>query len=246
MSSRTDQARQTGPAQPVLELQAVTKSFTIGKNRLDVLNGIDLTIAAGEAVAVVGPSGAGKTTMLNIAGGLMRPTTGTVKIMGENLFAQNDEGLSRSRNQRVGFVFQLHYLMPEFTAEENVALPALIAGEDMAGALKRARGLLEHVGLAKRNQHKPGELSGGEQQRVVIARALINNPTLLLADEPTGDLDGRTAREIHELFLTLNRDRGQTIVVVTHNPGLARLMDRTITIEDGLICAGAAGGRPKR
>jgi lipoprotein-releasing system ATP-binding protein len=219
----------------VLELHQVTKSFTIAQNRLDVLKGIDLTIAKGEAVAVVGPSGAGKTTMLNIAGGLMRPTSGAVRILGQDIFGQGDEGLSRSRNRHIGFVFQLHYLMPEFTAEENVALPALIGGQDLTTARGRARELLRQMGLENREKHRPGELSGGEQQRVVIARALINNPTLLLADEPTGDLDLRTAREIHDLFLRLNQEHGQTIVVVTHNLELAKLMQRTITIEDGLI-----------
>jgi len=227
----------------VLELNNISKMFTMGKQVLPVLKGVSLNVAAGEAVAIMGPSGAGKTTLLNIAGGLMRPTSGMVKISGHELFAQNDDGLSRSRNQYVGFVFQMHHLLPEFTAEENVMMPAMINGVRRDQARQRAQLLLSQVGLEKRFCHRPGELSGGEQQRVAIARALMNQPKLLLADEPTGDLDGSTAREIHQLFQQLNREQGQTVIVVTHNPELGKIADRIITLQDGLIVGEEGGNR---
>lgn len=221
--------------EPALVLAGVTKEFPIGRGRLPVLKGVDLEVRQGEAVAIMGPSGAGKTTLLNIAGGLMHPTAGSIRIQGQELFAQDDEKLSRLRNQLVGFVFQLHHLLPEFTAEENVALPALISGLARGEAIRRSRDLLDQVGLAQRTGHRPGELSGGEQQRVAIARALMNRPALLLADEPTGDLDLATALEIHVLLMSLNRERGQTLIVVTHNPELAGLVDRVIMLKDGLV-----------
>ena len=219
----------------LLKLNAVKKRFILGKQPVPVLKGVSLHVAQGETVAIMGPSGAGKTTLLNIAGGLMCPSSGTVEISGRDLFAQNDEGLSRSRSQYVGFVFQMHHLLPEFTAEENVMLPAMIQGAVRRLACERARSLLAEVGLEKRFKHRPGELSGGEQQRVAIARALMNEPRLLLADEPTGDLDGTTAKGIHELFQRFNETHGQTIIIVTHNPELGRIANRVITIEDGLI-----------
>ncbi len=219
----------------VLEIRQVEKSFVVGGNRVQVLKGIDLTVSAGEVIAIMGPSGAGKTTLLSIAGGIMRPTAGTVRIAGQELYTQNDEALAGLRNRSVGFVFQMHYLLPEFTAEENVMLPALITGGDRAPARQRARQLLEQVGLAGRTRHRPGELSGGEQQRVAIARALQNQPALLLADEPTGDLDRATAREIQALFIDLNRRQGQTVIMVTHNPELGDLADRIVMLEDGLV-----------
>lgn len=220
---------------PILQLENVKKEFTKGEQNLAVLRDVSLEIMAGEWVSIMGPSGAGKTTLLNIAGGLMHPTSGCVKIDGDDLFAKSDEALSLSRNQNIGFVFQMHHLLPEFTAEENVMMPARIAGTAVGEALPRARQLLDEVGLEARAKHRPGELSGGEQQRVAIARAMMNQPKLLLADEPTGDLDGPTAREIHHLFKELNRKQGQTVIVVTHNPDLGALTNRTITIEDGRI-----------
>lgn len=219
----------------VLNIRQVEKSFQVGGSRVPVLKGIDMTVNAGEVVAIMGPSGAGKTTLLSIAGGIMRPTSGSVSIAGQELYTQPDEALSRLRNRSVGFVFQLHYLLPEFTAEENVMMPALITGGDRAPARQRARQLLEQVGLAGRLRHRPGELSGGEQQRVAIARALMNQPALLLADEPTGDLDRATARDIQSLFIELNRQARQTVIMVTHNPELGELADRIVMLEDGLV-----------
>ncbi len=221
--------------EPILMLTKINKEFKVGRQALHVLKDLDLSVTKGEAVAVVGPSGAGKTTMLNIAGGLMSPTSGSVKIQNQELGHQGDELLARLRNQLVGFVFQLHLLLPEFTAQENVALPGLIGGRPKTECLDKAKALLEEVGLAKRLDHRPGELSGGEQQRVAIARALLNDPQLLLADEPTGDLDGPTARDIHDLLLSLNKKRGQTLIIVTHNPELADLADRIISMKDGKI-----------
>jgi lipoprotein-releasing system ATP-binding protein len=219
----------------LLKIDDVKKTFALGKQAVSVLKGVSLHVTEGEAVAIMGPSGAGKTTLLNIAGGLMSPTSGSVKISGTDLFAQSDEGLSRSRNQYVGFVFQMHHLLPEFSAEENVMMPALIQGVKRHSAQKRAQALLAEVGLEQRFHHRPGELSGGEQQRVAIARALMNEPRLLLADEPTGDLDGVTAKGIHDLFRRFNEEKGQTIIIVTHNPELGRIANRIVTIEDGYI-----------
>jgi lipoprotein-releasing system ATP-binding protein len=219
----------------VLRLEQIAKTFAQGPRRLEVLKGIDLTVRRGECLAIVGPSGAGKSTLLHIACGLMRPSAGGVILEDKRLSDLSDLELSQVRNQRVGFIFQLHHLMPEFSAWENVALPALIAGAGHAQALARARELLDQVGLAERGTHRPGELSGGEQQRVAIARALINSPALLLADEPTGDLDAATAEGIHAVLQRLNREQGQTLVIVTHNPELSRLANRIITLRDGQI-----------
>ncbi len=219
----------------VLQIQELTKTFSMGESCLQVLKGINLTISAGEIVAIVGPSGAGKSTLLNIAGGLMRPSSGSVLLLEQAVFSCGEEGLSRIRNQLVGFIFQMHHLLPEFSAMENVAMPGLIAGQSRLSANQRARELLRQVGLEERWKHRPGELSGGEQQRVAIARALFNQPGLLLADEPTGDLDGTTAREIFQLLMKFNKERGQTLVMVSHNPELASLADRVITLQDGKI-----------
>lgn len=218
----------------ILKLEKVKKEFIMGQQRLAVLKDIDLEINRGEAVAVVGPSGAGKTTMLNIAGGLLSPTSGSVKLDQHELAGQSDEALAKLRNQLVGFIFQLHHLLPEFDALENVALPALIGNQDKS-CVKQAKRLLDEVGLGHRYHHRPGELSGGEQQRVAIARALMNNPQLLMADEPTGDLDAATAKEIHDLLLSLNKKHHLTLVMVTHNPELAAQADRLITMKDGTI-----------
>ena len=202
---------------------------------LDVLRGVSLEVARGEVVAVVGASGAGKSTLLQIAGTLMRPDGGRVVIDGTDVGALGDRALSRFRNERIGFVFQFHHLMPEFTALENVMIPALIGRRDKRAAARRAAELLETMGLAERLEHKPAALSGGEQQRVAIARALMNDPAVLLADEPSGNLDSRNREEIHRLFFDLRNRTGQTVVIVTHDEGLAATADRRIVMSDGRV-----------
>ncbi len=202
---------------------------------LDVLRGVSLEVARGEVVAVVGASGAGKSTLLQIAGTLMRPDGGRVVIDGTDVGALGDRALSRFRNERIGFVFQFHHLLPEFTALENVMIPALIGRRDKRAAARRAAELLETMGLAERLEHKPAALSGGEQQRVAIARALMNDPAVLLADEPSGNLDSRNREEIHRLFFDLRDRTGQTVVIVTHDEGLAVTADRRIVMSDGRV-----------
>ncbi|RMG92696.1 MAG: ABC transporter ATP-binding protein [Candidatus Dadabacteria bacterium] len=223
--------------EPVLRAEALEKSYPQPGGELRVLKGIDLVVEPGIRMAVVGPSGAGKSTLLHLLGGLDRPTGGTVRFGREDLFARSDPELARFRNRHVGFVFQFHHLLPEFTAVENVAFPARIAGVPRREAEARARDLLEQVGLAGRVHHRPGELSGGEQQRVAIARALICEPRVLLADEPTGNLDHNTGEAVHELLVEWNRRTGVALVVVTHNPELARRMDRVVTLVDGRIAS---------
>ncbi len=202
---------------------------------LEVLRGVSLEVAAGEVVSIVGASGAGKTTLLQIMGTLSRPDGGSVRIGGTDVFALNDRALSRFRNERIGFVFQFHHLLPEFTAFENVCIPGFIGKRPRAEVERRATELLQLMGLAARRDHKPGQLSGGEQQRVAIARALVNAPAVLLADEPSGNLDSRNREEIHRLFFDLRDRLGQTIVIVTHDEGLAAMADRRITMRDGLV-----------
>ena len=202
---------------------------------LDVLRGVSLEVARGEVVAVVGASGAGKSTLLQIAGTLMRPDGGRVVIDGTDVGALGDRALSRFRNERIGFVFQFHHLLPEFTALENVMIPALIGRRDKRAAARRAAELLETMGLTERLEHKPAALSGGEQQRVAIARALMNDPAVLLADEPSGNLDSRNREEIHRLFFDLRDRTGQTVVIVTHDEGLAATADRRIVMSDGRV-----------
>lgn len=202
---------------------------------LEVLKGVSLDVADGEVVAIVGASGAGKTTLLQIIGTLSRPDEGVVRIDDRDVFSLNDKALSRFRNERIGFVFQFHHLLPEFTAFENVCIPGLIGRRSRAEVESRARELLELMGLAARSEHKPSQLSGGEQQRVAIARALINSPAVLLADEPSGNLDTRTRDEIHRLFFELRDKLGQTIVIVTHDDNLAAMSDRKIVLSDGRI-----------
>ncbi len=202
---------------------------------MQVLKGIDLTIGKGEVVSIVGPSGAGKTTLLQIMGTLDKADTGSIVLNGTDISRLKEKELAAFRNRQIGFVFQFHQLLPEFTAQENVMIPALIAGISSSEATRRAKETLEFLGLAERAHHKPAELSGGEKQRVAVARALINNPAVILADEPSGSLDSRNKEELHQLFFDLRDKLGQTFVIVTHDEGLAQLTDRTIHIVDGNV-----------
>lgn len=213
----------------MIKATGIEKSF----GQLKVLKGIDLEIGKGEVVSIVGASGAGKSTLLQILGTLMTPDAGSVEIDGHLLSGMSSSRLSDFRNRNIGFVFQAHHLLPEFTALENVMLPALIAGESFSSASKKAMKLLEEVGLSERAGHKPSELSGGEQQRVAIARSVINAPSVLFADEPSGNLDSRTKEDIHRLFFSLRDTHGQTIVIVTHDQGLASMCDRSLEMRDG-------------
>ena len=218
-----------------LEVVDLYKSFGSGAARVEVLKGINLTVAAGETIALVGASGAGKSTLLHIIGALDRPTSGSVRYGGEDLFHRGDNALAVFRNRTIGFVFQFHHLLPEFTALENAMMPLLIAGTGKREAEVVAKELLVDVGLSHRLTHKSGELSGGEQQRVAIARALVGAPHLLLADEPTGNLDMKTSDEVHELLEHINKSRGITLIIVTHNERLAGRMGRTIHLADGKV-----------
>lgn len=213
----------------ILEAQNVHKSY----GSLKVLKGIDLGIKAGEVVSIVGSSGAGKTTLLHILGTLDTTDSGIVKLDDKNLSDLKGKELARFRNQKIGFVFQFHHLLPEFTALENVQIPVLIGGMNQREAKERAEKLLRKLGLAERMQHKPAELSGGEQQRVAVARALANNPAVVLADEPSGNLDSDNARELHKLFFKLREEFGQTFIIVTHNAELADMADRKLVMKDG-------------
>lgn len=215
----------------MIEIRNVTKSY----GSLTVLHDISLVIPEGEIMAIVGPSGAGKTTLLQIAGSLDRPDSGSVCFDGNDIFKLKDKKLSQFRNQNIGFVFQFHQLLPEFSALENVAMPALIAGKKKREAFNEARRLLTDLGLDQRLDHKPAELSGGERQRTAIARALINNPRVVFADEPTGSLDSRNRDEIQEIIAGLRDSLHQTFVMVTHDPCMASIADRTVTMADGVI-----------
>jgi lipoprotein-releasing system ATP-binding protein len=219
----------------MIEAINLTKSFKMAGLELTVLKGINLTIAQGEILAIVGASGAGKSTLLHILGTLDRPTSGTVLFEGQDLFQLSDQKQAEFRNRRIGFVFQFHHLLPEFTALENVCLPAYIQNRSAQDAQAEATSLLKDVSLEPRMNHKPGELSGGEQQRVAVARALIQQPNLVLADEPTGNLDTHTGDALFTLMRTLNRSRGITFVIVTHNEKLSAQADRIIHMEDGQI-----------
>ena len=218
----------------MIEIHDIKKSF----GELQVLKGIDLTIYKGEVVSIVGPSGAGKTTLLQIMGTLDRADEGTVVINGIEVNKLKEKELSSFRNKQIGFVFQFHQLLPEFTALENVMMPALIGGVSSGEALKRAKEILELLGLEERFSHKPAELSGGEKQRVAVARALVNGPAVVFADEPSGSLDSKNKEELHQLFFDLREKLGQTFVIVTHDEGLAQLTDRTIHMVDGRISMG--------
>ncbi|HTX53504.1 MAG TPA: ABC transporter ATP-binding protein [Candidatus Baltobacteraceae bacterium] len=211
----------------------LSKSFARDGDRLDVLKGVSLTVAVGELIAIVGPSGVGKSTLLHLLGGLERPTGGSIRYGETDLARLSDVELARFRNRQVGFVFQFHHLLPEFSAVENVMLPILIRRESAAVARDQATALLTRVGLAGRLTHRPGELSGGEQQRVAIARALVGAPAVLLADEPTGNLDSKTGEEVFELLRELNRERRLTCLLITHNEALARRADRELRMLDG-------------
>ncbi|MCD6268964.1 MAG: ABC transporter ATP-binding protein [Deltaproteobacteria bacterium] len=219
----------------MIEAVALKKSFFLDKREIPVLKGLDFTIKAGERIAICGESGAGKSTLLQIIGSLDKPSSGTIKVSGTDIFSKSEYELAKWRNQALGFVFQFHHLLPEFTALENVMTPALINGDSNLIARGKALQLLQKVGLEQREKHKPGELSGGEQQRVALARALIMQPQALLADEPTGNLDAGTSNEIVELLLECNREFNTILLLVTHNQRLAAKMDRTITIENGHI-----------
>jgi lipoprotein-releasing system ATP-binding protein len=222
-------------AAPFVRIEALAKTYLMGEKRLEVLRGLDLEIAEGELVALTGPSGAGKSTFLHLLGTLDLPTRGRVLFDGEDVFERGEEGLASFRNQTVGFVFQSHHLLPEFSALENAMMPALIRRVPRAEARRRAAEMLAHVGLGERMEHRPGELSGGEQQRVALARALCLSPRLLLADEPTGNLDPQTADGIHALLADLNARLGITAVVVTHNERLAQALPRRLRLVEGRL-----------
>ncbi|HUK57429.1 MAG TPA: ABC transporter ATP-binding protein [Nitrospiria bacterium] len=220
--------------QSMIKVTNLTKTFHMPQP-LEILKGINLEVSRGEMLCIVGASGVGKSTLLHLLGGLDRPTAGTVEFDGENLFAFNDNQLAAFRNRRIGFVFQFHHLLPEFTALENTMMPALIQGRKRTQAAKEAAALLDAVGLGGRLSHRPGELSGGEQQRVAVARALILEPGLVLADEPTGNLDSHTSDEVFALMRGLNKQLGHTFVLVTHNEKLSAQADRIVRMVDGKI-----------
>jgi lipoprotein-releasing system ATP-binding protein len=220
---------------PILITKQLCKSYPTANGQLEVLRDIDLVVHAGEIVAIVGQSGVGKSTLLHLLGALDRPNSGSVEIDGTEVFEFNDKDLAAFRNRMVGFVFQFHHLLPEFTAVENVMMPALIAGLDPRKMESRAMELLAEVGLEERAKHRPGELSGGEQQRVAVARSLMNAPDLVLADEPSGNLDRLSSESLHELLWNLSRRHGRTFIIVTHNADLAARADRVVELFDGRI-----------
>ncbi len=222
-------------SEPLLRLDGIQRHFRQGRAVLEVLRGINLSVEKGEIVALVGPSGAGKSTLLHVAGLLERPDGGEIAIDGQSCGSLDDDARTRVRREHLGFVYQYHHLLPEFSALENIVVPQIIAGQTRAEARKRAAELLDWMGLAERAEHRPGRLSGGEQQRVAIARALANAPRILLADEPTGNLDPHTASEVFAVLLKLARGAGLAAVIATHNPDLAARMDRVVRLADGVL-----------
>jgi len=226
----------------VVVAAGLVKDYASGEQLLHILRGVALNVAAGETVAVVGESGAGKTTLLNLLGGLDRPTAGAVTVGGTDLFGMSDAARARFRSRAIGYVFQFHHLLPEFTALENIMLPLLIAGTTAGRAEKKARAQLAAVGVGSRERHRPAKLSGGERQRVAVARALVTQPAVVLADEPSGNLDEKTADQLHDLLFRLNAELGQTFVVVTHNAAFAARCGRTLRLAGGLLTEADAAG----